>query len=167
MDKRFEIYVNKIVNNLGCDETEKAEIKEEMSDHLLMLKDEFQKKGCSEDAAINEALAVFGNEKKIGSALQGSMFPYMKAVKLGGFLLCFLLAFLFMKEAISLMESMKNVDGAGIGVHFLMFEINDRVLNSDIQFYAVGFFIASVLAAAAPFALFQKKVLRYIISVWT
>lgn len=167
MDKRFEIYITKIVNDLDCNETEKAEIAEEMYDHLIMLKDEFQQKGCSEEVAINEALAVFGNEKEIGDAMQNSLFPYMKTIKLGGFFFCFLLAFFFVKEGISLMASMRNVDGAGIGVHFLLFEINDRVPASDILFYAIGFFIAGILAAAAPFALFQKKVLRYMVSVWT
>lgn len=43
-----------------------------------------------------------------------------------------------------------DVDGAGIGVYFLSFEINDRVAEMSIPAYATGFFIASgVLAMAA------------------
>lgn len=43
-----------------------------------------------------------------------------------------------------------DVDGAGIGVYFLSFEINDRVAEMSIPAYAIGFFIASgVLALAA------------------
>ncbi|MFD1862048.1 hypothetical protein [Planococcus chinensis] len=43
-----------------------------------------------------------------------------------------------------------DVDGAGIGVYFLSFEINDRVAEMSIPAYAIGFFIASgVLAMTA------------------
>lgn len=39
-----------------------------------------------------------------------------------------------------------NVDGEGIGVHFLLFEINDRVPVDSISSYAIGFFISSLVA---------------------
>lgn len=72
-----------------------------------------------------------------------------------------------MREGFHLLDSMKHVDGAGIGVYFLFFEINDRVLASDILFYAVSFFVASFAAIIAPFVLSHHKVLKYIISVWS
>jgi len=39
-----------------------------------------------------------------------------------------------------------HVDGDGIGVHFLVFEINDRVSEESIPSYAIGFFISSLVA---------------------
>lgn len=46
-----------------------------------------------------------------------------------------------------------DVDGAGIGVYFLSFEINDRVAEMSIPAYAIGFFIASGVLALAALAL--------------
>lgn len=162
MAKRLEAHVS----GLECSDTEKAEIAEEMLDHLMMLKEEFQKKGYSEHEAINQALLVFGEDKKISSAMQEAMFPYLKFVKWGGSLSCFLLAFLLLKEGFILLESMKNIDGAGIGVYFLLFEVNDHVLNKDILSYAIGFFVASGMISLSPFFLFQRRVIKYVHSVW-
>ncbi|WP_227396248.1 hypothetical protein [Jeotgalibacillus aurantiacus] len=41
------------------------------------------------------------------------------------------------------MQTLKTVDGAGIGITFLGFEVNDRVLTSEIMSYAYGFWIVS------------------------
>lgn len=41
------------------------------------------------------------------------------------------------------------VDGDGIGVSFLFFEINDRVPAHRIPVYAYGFLIAGLMTAAA------------------
>lgn len=50
-----------------------------------------------------------------------------------------------------------NVDGAGIGVYFLFFEINDRVPTQSIPTYAYGFFIASIITALAAIFIVGKK----------
>ncbi|WP_404448036.1 hypothetical protein LG307_03220 [Sutcliffiella horikoshii] len=46
-----------------------------------------------------------------------------------------------------------NVDGGGIGVHFLGLEINDRVPEANIPTYAIGFFVASVITLLIAVAL--------------
>lgn len=167
MEKQFELYVSRIVDKIDCSDTEKAEIAEEMYDHLLMLKQEFQENGLFEKQAVHEALQAFGEEKKIGKDLQDTMFPYVKFLKSGGSIFCFLIAFLLLKEGFSLMERSRNVDGAGIGVYFLLFEINDRVPERDIPGYANAFFIGSGVMAMLPFLLFIKRFWQYLTSVWT
>ena len=54
-----------------------------------------------------------------------------------------------------------NVDGTGIGVHFLFLEINDRVPAKSIPSYANGFFIASLVTALAALVLVVKNLLRF------
>jgi len=54
-----------------------------------------------------------------------------------------------------------NVDGDGIGVHFLFLEINDRVPEKSIPSYANGFFIASLVTAFAALVLAVKNLLRF------
>ncbi|MGO1057772.1 hypothetical protein ACTL32_01445 [Planococcus sp. FY231025] len=53
-----------------------------------------------------------------------------------------------------------DVDGAGIGVYFLSFEINDRVAEMSIPAYAIGFFIASGVLALGAIGLILTAVLR-------
>ncbi|GAA0344355.1 hypothetical protein GCM10008967_38440 [Bacillus carboniphilus] len=57
-----------------------------------------------------------------------------------------LLAILFFNKGLELRALGANVDGDGIGVHFLAFEINDRVPEESIPSYAIGFFISSIVA---------------------
>lgn len=106
-------------------------------------------------------------EKKIGKDLQDTMFPYVRFLKWGGSAFFILIAFLLLKEGLSLMERSRNLDGAGIGVYFLLFEINNRVPARDIPAYATAFFVSGVGVAFFPFMLFNKKVLHYLTSVWT
>lgn len=42
-----------------------------------------------------------------------------------------------------------DVDGIGIGVYFLFYEINDQVPTQNIPTYAFGFFTASIITALA------------------
>ncbi|MBU9714203.1 hypothetical protein [Evansella tamaricis] len=46
-----------------------------------------------------------------------------------------------------------DVDGDGIGVYFLTFEINDNVPEENITTYAIGFFIFSILLLIISFVL--------------
>ena len=55
----------------------------------------------------------------------------------------------------------EDVDGAGIGVYFLFFEINDRVLTQNIPTYAYGFFVASIITALA--AIFTALAAIYVV----
>lgn len=167
MEEKFKVYVTRLVSKLDCSETEKADIAEEMYDHLEMLKQEFLEQGVSENQAVALAISAFGKEEKIGADLQDVLFPYLKFVKWGGSLICILLAFLLIKEGVSLLSRAGNIDGTGTGVYFLIFEINDRVPEQNIAFYTYGFFVASLLTALMPFVFFNKKFLRYITSVWS
>jgi len=55
----------------------------------------------------------------------------------------------------------EDVDGAGIGVYFLFFEINDRVPTQSIPTYAYGFFVASIITAlAAIFVVGKKRIIN-------
>lgn len=159
MEKRFEIYVNEVVNKLDCSEKEKLEIAEEMNDHLVLLKREFIEKGFSEGDAVELAISTFGNQKEISNELQGVMFPYIKVAKWLGVAVCALLSVLMINKGINLWNMSTNVDGAGIGIHFLIFEINDRVPEQSIPSYAIGFFIASLLTALVPIVVLGKKIL--------
>jgi hypothetical protein len=60
---------------------------------------------------------------------------------------CVLMLFgvLLLNKGLDLWSLGANVDGDGIGVHFLGFEIDDRVPEKNIPSYAIGFFTTSVL----------------------
>ncbi|WP_181954882.1 hypothetical protein [Pseudalkalibacillus caeni] len=55
------------------------------------------------------------------------------------------IAILLLNKGIGLWSLGTNVDGDGIGVHFFVFEINDRVPEARIPYYAKGFFAASAM----------------------
>ncbi len=48
-------------------------------------------------------------------------------------------------QGYNLMETLEVRAGAGTGVYFLFFEINDRVIWSDVTGYAYGFWTASLI----------------------
>ncbi|AJD89870.1 hypothetical protein JMA_05530 [Jeotgalibacillus malaysiensis] len=48
-------------------------------------------------------------------------------------------------QGYNLMETLEVRDGAGTGVYFLFFEINDRVIWSDVAGSAYGFWTASLI----------------------
>lgn len=54
-----------------------------------------------------------------------------------------LFAVLLFYKGLELSSLGTNVDGDGIGVYFFAIEINDRVPEERIPFYAQGFFITS------------------------
>ncbi|MFC0273540.1 hypothetical protein ACFFIX_19290 [Metabacillus herbersteinensis] len=49
-----------------------------------------------------------------------------------------------------------NVDGDGIGIHFLGIEINEQVPEASIPTYEIGFFVASLISLLIAFALVGK-----------
>lgn len=159
MEKEFEIYISKVVKKIDCSFEEQSEIAEEIRDHLILLKREFLEQGHSVDEAVKLAILTFGNQKEISNGLQAAMFPYLKIVKWLGATIFGILSVLMINKGISLW-TIDNVDGAGIGVHFLIFEINDKVPEQSIPSYAIGFFVASVLTACLPIAFLGKKILN-------
>lgn len=60
-----------------------------------------------------------------------------------------------------LRSSITNIDGDAIGVHFLIFEINDWVPKKSITTYANAFFIASIITALLAILVAWKEILRY------
>jgi len=78
MDQTIETYIRKIVSELNCDEQEKREIAEEMTGHILLLKQEYQEQGLSDSESTQKALQSFGDEKSIEEGFRHSIFPYYK-----------------------------------------------------------------------------------------
>lgn len=78
MDQTIETYIRRIVSELNCDEQEKREIAEEMTGHILLLKQEYQEQGLSDSESTQKALQSFGDEKSIEEGFQHSIFPYYK-----------------------------------------------------------------------------------------
>lgn len=70
------------------------------------------------------------------------------------FIVCVLILFgiLLLNKGLDLRSLGTNVDGDGIGVYFLGFEINDSVQEESIPSYAVGFFTSSFFALIASLA---------------
>ncbi|WP_226666375.1 hypothetical protein [Metabacillus litoralis] len=50
-----------------------------------------------------------------------------------------------------------NVNGDGIGIQFLGLEINDQVSAKEISRYAIGFFIASLVAIVGGFFVIARS----------
>lgn len=67
-----------------------------------------------------------------------------------------IISVVFLFKGIELWSVIDHVDGDGIGITFLGFSINDRVLNESISGYALGFTIASII----PFLVAANIALR-------
>lgn len=49
-----------------------------------------------------------------------------------------------------------NIDGEGVGIHFLGLEINDSAPEENIPTYAVGFFVTSFITLLIAFTLVRR-----------
>ncbi|WP_176167316.1 hypothetical protein [Mesobacillus jeotgali] len=67
---------------------------------------------------------------------------------------------LLLKQGMDLLALGTDVDGEGIGIHFLGFEINDRVPEASIPSYARGFFIAAGISFVLMVVLFERKIFK-------
>jgi hypothetical protein len=67
---------------------------------------------------------------------------------------------LLAKEGVELWSLGTNVDGDGIGVHFLCFEINDRVPEASIPSYAIGFFVTSAITLLMTITVISRRFLK-------
>lgn len=67
--------------------------------------------------------------------------------------LLFVLAWSLFDKGLALWQLGTEVDGAGIGVYFWVFEINDRVAEMNIPTYAFGFFVASAIVVLVAICL--------------
>jgi hypothetical protein len=67
---------------------------------------------------------------------------------------------LLVNKGLDIWSLRTNVDGNGIGIYFLGFEINDRVPEKSIPPYAIGFFAASLTTMTITIALIRKALLK-------
>lgn len=96
MDKKIENYIDKVVNQLHCDEEEKREIIDEMRDHLQLLKNEYIDQGFTKEESTKKALESFGEQKQLTKSLQESLFPFYKVTKIGTWILFGLYSFIIL-----------------------------------------------------------------------
>jgi len=75
------------------------------------------------------------------------------------FIFLIFIAFQLVNKGLELRSFGTNIDGEGIGIHFLGLEINDRVSEENISTYAVGFFISSMIILLAALVFIGKKIL--------
>jgi len=78
-----------------------------------------------------------------------------------GFVFLIVMTILFFSKGMDLRSSLTHIDGDAIGVHFLIFEINDWVPKKSISTYANGFFIASIITALVAIFVARENTLRY------
>lgn len=71
-----------------------------------------------------------------------------------------LITVLLVNKGFDLWSLRTNVDGDGIGVHFLGIEINDRVPETNIPTYAIGFFVTSLITLLIAIGLVGKTLLK-------
>ncbi|MGM7724786.1 hypothetical protein [Metabacillus sp. Hm71] len=76
------------------------------------------------------------------------------------FILLVFISGLMVNKGLDLWSLGANLDGDGIGIHFLGLEINDRVPEANIPTYAIGFFVASFITLLIAFALVGKTFLK-------
>lgn len=82
MDTKMESYINHIVNGLGYSKSEKEEMKEEIKDHLQMLKKDFMNQGYSEKEASEMSIQCFGEKDKVKNEFKKVQIPYKGYVKI-------------------------------------------------------------------------------------
>ncbi len=70
------------------------------------------------------------------------------------------LSILMFQKGLQLSDLGTDVDGEGIGVHFLLFEINDSVHERNIPSYAFGFYISSIITALSAMLLNMNSFVR-------
>lgn len=78
----FEKYIDKVVENISYDNNEKQDTKEELIDHLNLLKEEYKRKGYSDDEAAKFAIRDFGDSKHINGELREANCPLSKNSKI-------------------------------------------------------------------------------------
>ena len=72
------------------------------------------------------------------------------------FIFLIFIAFQLVNKGLELRSFGTNIDGDGIGIHFLGLEINDRVSEGNISTYAVGFFVSSMITLLVAFVFLGK-----------
>lgn len=135
---RFQSYIDQMIKDIDCSEKMKRELSEELEFHLEMLLQEYLDQGYSMEAAMECAIADFGNPQAIGKELKktmvGGMIMKKLALLLGIGLLIFGLLCVF--KFIDLLTTPVHV---GIDIDFYGLEIEKGVPEAEIYFYALKF----------------------------
>jgi hypothetical protein len=76
------------------------------------------------------------------------------------FIFLALISVLMVNMGLDLWSLGTNVDGDGIGIHFLGLEINDRVPEAKIPSYAIGFFVTSLITLLIAIGLVRNTFLK-------
>ncbi|WP_445491304.1 VanZ family protein [Niallia sp. 03133] len=153
MDKNMEAYINQIVTKLDCNDEEKKEIRDEIADHLFMLKKEYLEQGYTEDEAIQHALKSFGDIKKIQTGYNSSLSPYAKLLKLSSWFLFSIFSLivlwrLIIERVLFILVNYKN----GISFHYNWYFSSPTPNYFDLQTWKAN-------ANIMPF----RNILQYIV----
>lgn len=73
--RELDIYLSSIVKGLG-EKEDQEDLKEELRDHLLSLRQEYIEQGFSIREATKKAIDVFGKSKELNNGLEKALFPY-------------------------------------------------------------------------------------------
>lgn len=84
----LEQYVESIIRKLPCSKKEKANIKDELYDHVLSLKEEFMQEGADEETATMLAMQRFGDSGRIAAEISASL-PLFDPHRRGWFMAAF------------------------------------------------------------------------------
>ncbi|MCD3206751.1 hypothetical protein G8T60_12715 [Clostridium botulinum C] len=80
--KIFEEFIENILKNNGINNNDKEDLKNELMDHLIMLKKDYLDKGKSEQEAIQLSIDSFGNTSFLGYNLKSNLPSKNKHTKL-------------------------------------------------------------------------------------
>ncbi|WP_366923105.1 VanZ family protein [Metallumcola ferriviriculae] len=78
----FREYIEEILNNVSCPKEEKEDLKAELFDHLMLLKEEYLKKGYDEKEAVDLAIKDFGNKDFLKEELKDAVHPLTRTIKI-------------------------------------------------------------------------------------
>lgn len=101
----FDAYISELLNERGINDQDKEDLRCEMMDHLILLKDEYLKKGLSEKEAAEAAIKDFGDSNSVGNNIKINLPSLNKSVDFSSkerlscivemFLVYFILRYLF------------------------------------------------------------------------
>ena len=69
----FETYIRKLLDERGINEQDKKELYYEIKDHLMLLKNEYIRKGLSEEEAVKLSIKDFGDSNFIGNNIKRNL----------------------------------------------------------------------------------------------
>jgi glycopeptide antibiotics resistance protein len=84
VNKLVQKYIKETLNKAEVTGNEKEELEIELSEHLMLLTNEYLQKGLTEEEAVKFAIRDFGDERTIGEGLNNILYPYRNALKIIG-----------------------------------------------------------------------------------